>query len=92
MPTFIQIVLLIFYVGITWFLTIYRLFDTNNLVKIFVPLIIATQVKDVCLKVYFIKKAINQEHYGKAGLAWLDHLTLHWSNLIFLPYCIFLII
>lgn len=58
MPTCTQIILLMFYVATIWFLTIYRLFNANNLINIFAPLIIITQIKDVLLKMYFIKKAI----------------------------------
>ena len=92
MPKCIQIVLLMFYVAIMWFLTLYRLFQASNLINIFVPLIIITQIKDVLLKMYFIKKAIEEDLDVKARLACFDYIKLHWSNIIFLPYAVFIIL
>lgn len=93
MPTFLQILLLLLYAGNTWFLTIYRLFEAENLIIIFAPLILATQIKDICLKMHFAKKAINQNHLlVSSTLSWKDYLRLHWMHLIYLPYFIFLLL
>jgi hypothetical protein len=90
MPPFVQLILMLLYASIIWFLTIYRLFNTDELVLILLPVTLLTQLKDVCLKNYFINKAIAQNHYVKGRLTWDDYLRLHWSNLIFLPYCAFI--
>jgi hypothetical protein len=91
MPPLMQLSLFILYVSIIWFLTIYRLFDTRELVLFFIPVLILTQCKDVCLKQYFIRKAISQNPYAKNKLTWDDYWRLHWGNLIFLPYCAIII-
>lgn len=88
MPTCTQIILLMLYVATIWFLTIYRLFNAADLVETFAPLIIITQITDVILKMYFIKKAIEEDHDIKARLVCFDYIKLHWSNILFLPYAI----
>jgi hypothetical protein len=40
---------------------------------------------------YFIKKAIEEDHDVKAHLKWLDYFKLHWSNLFFVPYSILIL-
>ena len=49
-----------------------------------------SKCKDVCLKQYFIRKAISQNHYSKSRLNWEDYLRIHWGNFIFLPYITFI--
>jgi hypothetical protein len=90
MPPLMQLILLLMYASVIWFLTIYRLFNTHELVYILLPILILTQCKDVCLKQYFIRKAISQNHYSKSRLNWEDYLRIHWGNFIFLPYITFI--
>ncbi len=91
MPPLMQLALFILYVANIWFLTIYRLFDTSELVFFFIPVLILTQCKDVCLKQYFIRKAMAQNHYSKNKLTLDDYWRLHWGNIIFLPFCLLII-
>jgi len=60
MPAFLQFFLLLFYTLTVWFLSVYRIFNTVDLLNSFIPLVIFTQVEDAIVKNYFIQKAISR--------------------------------